>query len=391
MTAWTVERLDNCCHIVSGATPSTVVAEYWDGDIPWVTPKDLSDLGSATISDTPRKLTQEGLAACSASLLPAGSVLFSSRAPIGHVALNSVPMATNQGFKSFVPQPDRLHAKYLYWWLRTNKDFLQGLGNGVTFKEVSKAAVSRIEIPLPPLPEQRRIAAILDQADALRAKKSESQGQFDSLARSVFLDMFGDPRNNPNNWPMRPFAEVCPTHLGKMLDAKQQTGNHLRFYVRNINVQWLSLDLTNIAEMDFPPDVRSKYRLMPGDLLICEGGEPGRAAIWHGEIEECYFQKAIHRGRPVQDMATPEYLVMLLWFLSKRGVLADHITSATIAHLTGEKLKRMLIPVPPISLQERFSQIFKAIQDRAAVQATCVSAFDALFASLQFRAFRGEL
>lgn len=190
---------------------------------------------------------------------------------------------------------------------------------------------------------------------------------------------------------MRPFEDVCPTHLGRMLDAKQQTGKYLRPYVRNINVQWLSLDLADIAEMDFPPDVRSKYRLVDGDLLICEGGEPGRAAIWHEEIEECYFQKAVHRGRPVHGVATAEYLVMLLWFLSKRGVLADHITSATIAHLTGEKLKKMLIPVPPVALQEQFAGTFRRIQEEAALQEASVSAFDALFASLQSRAFRGEL
>lgn len=391
MSDWPLVRLDECSEIVSGATPSTSVREYWGGDIPWATPKDLSELTTPLISDTPRKLTAAGLSASSASLLPPGSVLFSSRAPIGHVAMNVVPMATNQGFKSFVPRPDRLYAPYLYWWLRTNRAYLQGLGNGATFKEVSKTVVSRIEIPLPPLSEQQRIAAILDQADELRAKRQAAATHLEDVRKSIFFELFGDPRDNPKNWPMRPFDEICPTHLGKMLDAKQQTGKYLRPYVRNVNVQWLWLDLADVAEMDFPPDTRSKYRLVDGDLLICEGGEPGRAAIWRGEIEECYFQKAVHRGRPLQGIATPEYLVMLLWFLSTRGVLADHITSATIAHLTGEKLKRMLVPVPPLSLQERFTQMFLMVKENAAIQAAAASTLDNLFASLQQRAFRGEL
>jgi type I restriction enzyme S subunit len=262
---------------------------------------------------------------------------------------------------------------------------------GTTRGKLTQAGAANIPIPLPPLPEQRRIAAILDQTDALRAQRRVALAEFDSLTKSIFVDMFGDPRNNPNEWPMLPFAQVCPTHLGKMLDAKQQTGKYPRPYLRNINVQWLSLDLADVAAMDFHPDIRHKYRLMDGDLLICEGGEPGRAAIWHGEMEECYFQKAVHRGRPIRHVATAEYLVMLLWFFSKRGLLADHITSATIAHLTGEKLRKMPIPVPPIALQERFSQLLMAIQDRGALQQSSASELDALFASLQHRAFRGEL
>jgi predicted GIY-YIG superfamily endonuclease len=110
--------LGDCCEIVSGSTPSTNVESFWNGNICWVTPKDLSHLNGAYISDTPRKLTQSGLDSCGASILPSNSVLFSSRAPIGHVAINSVPMATNQGFKSFVPKDNRVNAKFLYHWLR---------------------------------------------------------------------------------------------------------------------------------------------------------------------------------------------------------------------------------------------------------------------------------
>jgi type I restriction enzyme S subunit len=133
--------LGSCCEIVSGATPKTGVPEYWDGDVLWATPKDLSDLEGKYIHETPRKITQTGLRNCAASLLPAGSVLLSSRAPIGHVAINTNPMATNQGFKSLVPRHDRVDAGYLYYWLRANRSFLESLGNGATFKEVSKNVI----------------------------------------------------------------------------------------------------------------------------------------------------------------------------------------------------------------------------------------------------------
>ncbi|WP_300639821.1 restriction endonuclease subunit S [Nocardioides sp.] len=115
--------------IVSGATPKTGVAEYWDGDIEWATPADLGKLDGAYISATPRKLTDAGVKSCAATVLPAGSVLLSSRAPIGHVAINTVPMATNQGFKSLVLGP-QVHAKFLYHWLKAKTGYLQSLGNG---------------------------------------------------------------------------------------------------------------------------------------------------------------------------------------------------------------------------------------------------------------------
>src|SRR3712207_1017210 len=121
--------LGESCEIVSGATPKSSVPDFWDGDIDWATPADLSVLEGPFIETTSRKLTATGLASCSAKVLPAGSVLLSSRAPIGHVAINTVPMATNQGFKSLIPKPDILDAKYLYHWLRANKAFLQFLGN----------------------------------------------------------------------------------------------------------------------------------------------------------------------------------------------------------------------------------------------------------------------
>src|SRR5690606_30819990 len=123
--------------------------EYWGGDIAWVTPKDLSDLSSPILEDTPEKITEEGLRNCSASILPTGSVLFSSRAPIGHIAITGRPMATNQGFKSLIPGPE-VDSRYLYRVMRFLTPSIVHLGRGATFKEVSKEIVEKIEIPLPP-------------------------------------------------------------------------------------------------------------------------------------------------------------------------------------------------------------------------------------------------
>lgn len=192
-TAWPEVALGDVAEVVSGATPRTSIAEYWGGDICWVTPKDLSELGTSRIADTPRKLTAAGLASCGATVLPRNSVLLSSRAPIGLVSINSVPMATNQGFKSLVPRRDRLDHGYLYWWLRSNRSLLESLGRGATFKEISKGITAGVRLPLPPIEEQRRIAALLDHVDALRPKRNESLRLLSSMTAAIFREMFGDP------------------------------------------------------------------------------------------------------------------------------------------------------------------------------------------------------
>jgi type I restriction enzyme S subunit len=135
----------------------------------------------------------------------------------------------------------------------------------------------------------------------------------------------------------------------------------------------------------------NRFLLKKGDLLICEGGEPGRAAIWNNEIIECYYQKALHRGHPNPELAIAEYLVWLLWFFCHQGGLGDHVTSATIAHLTGEKLKAMPIPTPPIALQHEFAERLAIVEKIKSGHCKSLIALETLFTSLQHRAFRGAL
>jgi type I restriction enzyme S subunit len=142
--------------------------------------------------------------------------------------------------------------------------------------------------------------------------------------------------------------------------------------------------------MDFDADDRRVFRLEPGDLLICEGGEPGRAAVWRGELEDCYFQKALHRARPDPKLATAEYLSWLLCFLATRGKLSG-VSSATIAHLTGEKLAILPTMLPPPLLQREFTNRVATVKNAGRANLAALSELDALFASLQYRAFRGEL
>jgi len=153
--------IDNIGSVYSGGTPKTNVAKYWDGDIVWVTPKDLSEVNSVCITDSARKLTKSGLQKSSAQLIPAGSVVLSSRAPIGYVAIVDVDFATNQGCKSLKPA-DSIYNKYVYYYLKSQTKELNKRGSGTTFLELSKAAFSNFEIPICPLPEQKRIVAKIE-------------------------------------------------------------------------------------------------------------------------------------------------------------------------------------------------------------------------------------
>ena len=162
---WQWSTLGEVCEVRNGATPDTNIPHYWDGPHAWVTPAEMGGLDSPFVSKTRRTLTDQGLAACSASLAPEKSVILSSRAPIGHLIINEVPMATNQGCKTLVPSRS-LNFKFLYYFLKANVPLLDSLGTGATFRELSAGKLKEVTIPVPPLAEQQRIVAKLDEVDA---------------------------------------------------------------------------------------------------------------------------------------------------------------------------------------------------------------------------------
>jgi type I restriction enzyme S subunit len=161
-TGWRSDALRNVCTIVSGGTPKTGVPEYWDGDIPWITPKDLSQDRSQVVHGGSRTITRAGLAASSAALYPAGSVIISSRAPIGYVAIAGREMSANQGCKIAVPPAD-IDSRYLYWYLLAAKPDLEARASGTTFKEISGTEFGRTILRWPSLDEQRQLVTLLEQ------------------------------------------------------------------------------------------------------------------------------------------------------------------------------------------------------------------------------------
>lgn len=303
--------------------------------------------------------------------------------------------STFGGFVSCLrPNCLKVHDRFLSYWFNSPQTQAELRACGRQTTNISNLDLNRalnLKIYLPPLPEQRRIAAILDQSDALRTKRRQTYKVIDILTRSVFLDLFGHPASNLRSPRLVPFEKVADIKLGKMLDEKKKTGLHVRPYLRNANVQWNKVDVTSLLTMDFDPAEREKFSLRKGDLLVCEGGEPGRAAIWNGEIEDCYFQKAVHRCRLDLSSATPEYFVYLFWFMSETGLFDGRISSATIKHLTAEKLRELQVPLPPLSAQKQFTERANKIKKTKLLYAGSQQSLDLLFASLQHRAFRAEV
>lgn len=327
-----------------------------------------------------------------------GDLLICVRATIGDLNWADREYCLGRGVAGIRALNGHADLHYIAHYLDAAKHLLAEKGSGSTFPAIRRADLTDFPIPIPfaddprrSLAEQKRIAAILDKADAIRRRRQEAARLADTLIPSVFYEMFGDARTNRHKWPMLKFSEVCESRLGKMLDGKQQTGEHRRPYLGNANVQWFQFHFTSIKDMDFDEADRAEFRLQDGDVLICEGGEVGRAAIWRDELPECYFQKAIHRARPRPKKATPEYVAWLMRDLSLNGGF-DLVTSqATIAHLTGEKLKGLLIPVPPFELQQRFSKKVRALEAFGSEQRAATSGLHDFFNALVQRAFRGEL
>lgn len=192
---WEILMLGEVCEIFNGGTPDTTVAKYWDGENLWITPKDLGKLDDIYVYDSTRKISDAGLKNSSAKMLPSNSVILSSRAPIGHLAINKNPISTNQGCKGLVPKT-KVKTLYLYYFLSKSVDLLNSLGTGATFKELSASKLAKVEIPIPPISEQQRIVAILDEAFASITKAKANSEQnirnakelFESYLQSVFAN-----------------------------------------------------------------------------------------------------------------------------------------------------------------------------------------------------------
>jgi type I restriction enzyme, S subunit len=371
-------------------------SDYSNSGTPVVMPRDM--INGQIVCNQIARVDLRHVQRLSRHILNVGDIVFSRRGDVTRFAVvtdNEAGWLCGTGCIRIRLNCPNISVGYVRRYLEQPSvgNWLLNQAKGITMPNLNTKIVSELPFVYPPLPEQKRIAEILDRAESLRRQRRAALALLDELTQSIFLDMFGDPVSNPKGWPVRVFDDVCDSRLGKMLDAKKQVGDNSRPYMRNINVQWGSLNLATVWEMDFNEKDREQFRLLPNDVLICEGGAGvAQTAIWRGDIAECYFQKSLHRVRPKPCSATSEYIAFLIRMLMRKGSeLFRLVSSATIPHLTGVKLKSLNIPVPPVELQCRFGSAMELVSQQKARMQTQTDELDALFASLQHRAFRGEL
>lgn len=353
-------KLSDVCNIQAGGTPSRSYIEYWkDGNIPWVK---ISDIKGKKLSITEEKITELGLEKSSAKLFPKGTILYSIFATLGEVAILDIDATTNQAIAGLQLIDDSVLPDYLYYFLVSKKDFVNNIGRGVAQNNINLKILRDMAITIPSKEEQKGIILRLNTINQSIEWRKQQLSKLDELVKARFIEMFGNVISNSKNWSQYRFLDITTSRLGKMLDSKQQTGKCSFPYLANFNVQWFKFELDKLNVMDFDEEDQKEFELIDGDLLVCEGGEIGRCAIWHNEMQPCFFQKALHRVRCNKDIVLPDY--MAYWFkynCDHNGFSDIAGAKATIAHLPGAKLKKLIVTVPPLDLQHEFATFVEQI------------------------------
>ena len=311
---WKKYKLSEIGTVVGGATPSTTVERFYGGDIPWLTPKDLSNFQDRYIERGERNITREGLDSCSAQLLPANSVLFSSRAPIGYVAIAKKTIATNQGFKSIIPN-EKVDSLFLYYILRYNKEKIEAMGSGTTFKEVSGAVMKNIEVALPSLEEQRRIAGILGAIDDKIENNRRINTNLELQAQALYKQWFVD--NRKDDWEEKQLGEIA-LHItdgvhNTVIDSPN--GEYYLLSCKNIKSGQLFIG-SNERRIDHETftKLRKRTRLSHGDILVTSVGTVGEMYLVNESPSNYEFQRSVAIIKPNNDIISSYFLYAALLY-----------------------------------------------------------------------------
>lgn len=352
-SSWVVTTIGATCQVVGGGTPDTKNAAYWGGDVNWLTPADLAGYSSVRIRCGARTITAAGLSNSGARLLPTGTVLFSSRAPIGHVAIADGEVATNQGFKSVVP-PEGISSEYLYWHLRWATPEIKGMGSGTTFSEVSGAVMRQVPLLLPPTEEQRRIVAELERrlshVDAAEAGLRLVLGKLASLRTSIEEQLL---------WP----AGRCEVELSSVL-AQDGLANGKSVPDRTGGFPVLRLTAMRDGRIDirerkagaWTREDASRFLVRQGDFFVARGNGSlslvGRGARMVEQPDEVAYPDTMIRVRLDETKMLPEFLA-LVWNSRRvrQQIEAVAHTTAGIYKVNQKHLAAIRLPHPGVEEQ----------------------------------------
>lgn len=388
--------LSDVARLESGHTPSRRSADYWEGgDVPWLSLKDIRRLSGRYVTHTQDMPTQLGIDNSSARVLPQGTVAFCRTASVGKVAILGRDMATSQDFANWVCGPSVV-PEYLYEALRASTALFGKEKQGSTHQTIYMPVLEKFQLLVPPLAEQRRIADILEQADAMRQKRRAAIAQLDTLTQAIFLDMFGDPATNPMGWPCHSLGSIAlkmsDGPFGSNLKSAHYTDSGIRVIrLQNIGVgNFSDRDHAFVSKQHFAS--LKKHECRPGDVLIGTMGEPNLRAC----LQPAWLDLALNKADCVQLRTNPElvnehYICALLNLPATEAMAQDLIHGQTRLRISMGRLRGMKVPVPGIHLQREFAARVASVSVLVERQSTSLVQLDALFASLQHRAFRGEL
>lgn len=393
-----IYKLSEVCSIQSGGTPSRSVAKFWGGSIPWAKISDLEKSFDGFISDTEEKITDEGLNAIRGRIFTEGTLLFAMYGSVGKTAIVRGRVSTNQAILGIYPNPKFLNLFYLKYWLAAQQNRFEKDAQGVAQKNLSAGYLRDLEIPLPPLPEQRRIAAILDKADAVRRKRQESIRLTEEFLRSVFLDMFGDPVMNPKGWPKLTVGSGLESiDAGWSANGDDRSRQAEEWAVLRISAvtsgRFLPAECKVVSEKDI-----SRPLIVPrrGDLLFSRANTRELvAATCLVETDEThvFLPDKLWRIVTNKKKLCPEYLKYLLSHSKFRELLTKQATgtSGSMLNVSMAKLRNMEMPFPPLGLQKDFAKIvWKTMDVRQRLETFSLKGVE-MFDSCVHRAFRGEL
>ena len=352
-------KLGEVCTIVSGSTPKTSVTSYWDGNIKWITPAELNE-DTFYIMDSVRHITEEGKEKTGLSYLPTGTVILSSRAPIGKTAIAGCEMCCNQGFKNLICS-DAVYNEYLYFFLKSKTDYLNSLGRGATFKEISKSIVENIEIPLPEVNQQKEIAEKFKKLEQLISLRKQQLAKLDELVKARFVEMFGDPIANPKQYKCYTVDDIIQFQGGSQPDKKFFEYEKTPDNIRLIQIR----DYRTDKFATYIPTTMAKRFCTAEDIMIGRYGPPIFQILQglEGSFNVALMKATPKRGNRefIRWFLKQDCLLHYLEGLSKRTAGQDGIQI--------DKLKAYPFPYPPDELQNEFATFVERVyQQKQTVQ-----------------------
>ena len=340
-------RLGDVCTVISGSTPKTSVAEYWDGDIKWITPAELNE-DSFYLYDSQRHITELGKEKTGLSYMPIGTVILSSRAPIGKTAIAGCEMCCNQGFKNLICSDD-IFNEYLYYFLKGKTDYLNSLGRGATFKEISKSIVENIEIRLPALEEQKQIARQFGEIYRLISLRKQQLARLDELVKARFVELFGDPVASENKRKLSEIGRIFTGNTPSMKEPSYYESNDIPFIKpSDLNES----GVTNIegVEAYISEKARPVARIIPPNaVLVTCIGTIGKIGIT--SRESCCNQQ-INFVVP-NDGINSLYLAYCLTFF--KSTLQNIANAPVVPIINKTQFSELEVPVFDIDKQNQFA------------------------------------